>query len=110
MSDVGKAWRAAPLAGGQPLPGGRPLPVPGIAALLWLLLAAAAVLWGLSSDMPAEILSYQEDIVFLGLQHIELVAWAGGLAILTGVPAVLTDFVVGRLQVHLVPRGINPLR
>jgi len=60
MSDVGKAWtgRAAPLTGG------RPLPVPGIAVLLWLLLAAAAVLWGLSSDMPAEILSYQEDIVF----------------------------------------------
>jgi len=89
MSDVGKAWtgRAAPLAGGQALAAGRPLPVPGVAVLLWLLLAAAAVLWGLASDMPVEILSYQEDIVFLGIQHVELVAWAGGLAILTGVPA-----------------------
>ena len=83
MSDVGKAWtgRAPPLAGG------RPLPVPRTAMLLWLLLAAAAGLWWVSSDTPGEILSYHEDIVFLGVQHIELVGWAGGLAILTGVPA-----------------------
>ncbi|HMG51258.1 MAG TPA: ABC transporter permease [Inquilinus sp.] len=78
MSDVGKAWtgRAPPLAGG------RPLPVPRTAMLLWLLLAAAAGLWWVSSDTPGEILSYHEDIVFLGVQHIELVGWAGGLAIL----------------------------
>ncbi|WP_119461574.1 ABC transporter permease [Rhodospirillaceae bacterium SYSU D60014] len=36
--------------------------------------------------MPAEILSYREDIIFLGRQHIELVCWAGSLAILTGLP------------------------
>jgi osmoprotectant transport system permease protein len=36
--------------------------------------------------MPAEILAYREDIIYLAGQHIELVAWAGGLAILVGIP------------------------
>jgi osmoprotectant transport system permease protein len=44
------------------------------------------VLWWAASDMPAQIMSYHEDIVFLGWQHIELVIWGGGLAVLTGIP------------------------
>lgn len=54
--------------------------------LIGLALALAAGFWAWSSGMPAEILSYREDIVYLAGQHIELVAWAGGLAILVGIP------------------------
>ncbi|MGH7005161.1 MAG: ABC transporter permease, partial [Alphaproteobacteria bacterium] len=57
-----------------------------MALVLWLALALAVGLWAWSSGMPAEILTYQEDIIYLGGQHIELVAWAGILAILTGIP------------------------
>ncbi|SDR59864.1 osmoprotectant transport system permease protein [Rhizobiales bacterium GAS191] len=56
-------------------------------ALPWLLLVLAFGTWSFSSKMPAEIASYHEDVVYLGGQHIVLVAWAGGLAILTGIPA-----------------------
>ncbi len=66
---------------------GRPLPAVTAAVLPWLLLAVAAGVWALTSDMPAAILANRDDIVFLGVEHIELVAWAGGLAILTGLPA-----------------------
>jgi len=44
------------------------------------------VWWLWSSGMAAEILLYRDDIVYLTIQHVELVAWAGGLSILTGVP------------------------
>lgn len=66
---------------------GTPVPFKTAAALPWLLLAVAAGGWALTSDMPAAILANRDDIVFLGIQHIELVAWAGGFAILTGLPA-----------------------
>lgn len=42
--------------------------------------------WTWASGMLPEVLSYWEDIVYLGGQHIELVLWSGSLAILTGVP------------------------
>ena len=54
--------------------------------LIWLAIALAAGLWAWSSSMAAEILIYWDDITYLAVQHIELVAWSGGLAILTGVP------------------------
>ena len=60
---------------------------PTAAALPWLVLAIAAGVWALTSDMPAAILANRDDIVFLGIEHIELVALAGGLAIVTGLPA-----------------------
>lgn len=59
----------------------------GIAApALALLVLSAGVVWLWSSGMAREILTYTGDISYLGLQHLELVAWAGGLAILTAVP------------------------
>lgn len=57
-----------------------------MAPLIWLVLAGAIAFWGWTSGMPAEILAYHEDIVYLAGQHIELVAWSGGLAILAGIP------------------------
>ena len=59
---------------------------PRMAWLIGLALAGATGLWAWSSGMPAEILAYREDITYLAGQHIELVAWAGGLAILVGIP------------------------
>ncbi len=56
------------------------------AFLVWLVIALALAWWLHSSSMPAEILTYWEDITYLAVQHIELVAWSGGLAILVGVP------------------------
>lgn len=60
--------------------------------LLWLVAAFSLFLWIMSSDMASDILTYWDDIAYLSVQHVELLAWAGGLAILTGVPvgAVLT--------------------
>ncbi len=76
-------------AGARPLTAGvgKPFPAVATAVLPWLLLAIAMGVWALTSDMPAAILANRDDIVFLGIEHIELVAWAGGLAILTGLPA-----------------------
>ncbi len=66
--------------------GGRPARTWTASSLLpFAVIALVIALWSLLSDMPAEILSYREDIVFLGWQHIELVAWGGGLAVVTGV-------------------------
>src|SRR5690606_38156534 len=49
--------------------------------------ALAAVLWWMwSSSMVEEILLYWGDITYLAVQHVELVTWAGGLAILVAVP------------------------
>ncbi|MGJ4860401.1 ABC transporter permease [Labrys sp. La1] len=52
---------------------------------MWAVLLAVC-LWLWLSGMAGEILAYWDDITYLSLQHIELVAWAGGLAILTAVP------------------------
>lgn len=54
--------------------------------LPFAVLASVLALWWHLDSLPAEILSYHDDIVFLAVQHIELVLWAGGLAILTGIP------------------------
>ncbi|HEY4191412.1 MAG TPA: ABC transporter permease [Mesorhizobium sp.] len=54
--------------------------------IIWLVVIAAIVLWAWFSGMPAEILTYQDDITYLARQHIELVAWAGIFAILVGIP------------------------
>lgn len=56
----------------------------GVAILLAVIAIAA---WLLSPRIFEEILIYEEDIIYLTRQHLELVAWAGGLAILTGIPA-----------------------
>jgi osmoprotectant transport system permease protein len=55
--------------------------------VVWLVIALAIGAWALTSSMPAEILTHWSDITFLTVQHLELVAWSGGLAILTGVVA-----------------------
>ncbi|MDT3382011.1 ABC transporter permease [Labrys portucalensis] len=52
---------------------------------MWAVLLAICV-WLWLSGMAGEILAYWDDITYLSVQHIELVAWAGGLAILTAVP------------------------
>lgn len=56
------------------------------ALFIWLVLTLALGLWAWSSGMPVEILNYQDDITYLARQHVELVAWAGSLAILVGIP------------------------
>ena len=67
---------AAPLLGAvAPL---RPLVVASA------LFAAGAWAWG-SGGLPA-LLLYREDVAYLMGQHVALVAWAGGLAILAGIP------------------------
>lgn len=58
----------------------------GFLGLAVVLLLALAV-WLVFPRLAAELLSYREDIVYLTGQHLELVAWSGGLAILTGIPA-----------------------
>ncbi|CAE6937357.1 hypothetical protein R69927_07495 [Paraburkholderia domus] len=59
----------------------------GAVAYPWLASIVGIGAWCFFSNMPAEIYSYRQDIVFLGIQHIELVIWAGGFAVLTGVSA-----------------------
>jgi osmoprotectant transport system permease protein len=49
------------------------------------------------------------ELIFTGIALDELPMMLAG-AIPTAILAVLTDFLVGRLQYYLVPRGINPLR
>lgn len=52
-----------------------------------LVLAFAFGAWAAASGFLADFWSYREDITYLLVQHLELVAWAGGLAVLVGVPA-----------------------
>jgi osmoprotectant transport system permease protein len=52
--------------------------------LIFLVFLAGAWAWG-SGLMPT-IVGYRDDIVFLGRQHLALVAISGGLAIAIGVP------------------------
>lgn len=59
---------------------------PALAPLVVLAVLAGAVAWMWSSGMAEEIFAYSDDISYLTLQHLELVAWAGGLAILAAVP------------------------
>lgn len=57
-----------------------------VAPALMAAAVLAVVVWLWLSGMATEILAYWEDITYLGMQHIELVTWSGGLAILTAVP------------------------
>ena len=57
-----------------------------IAPLITLLVLAIAILELWLSGMATEILNYRADIAYLVVQHLELVAWSGGLAILFAVP------------------------
>ncbi|HWT96747.1 MAG TPA: hypothetical protein VN229_04005, partial [Terriglobales bacterium] len=66
-------WHVGPLSAGNLLP--------------WLGLAAAMMAWWHWSDLPGEIFDQWQDILFLGGQHVGLVCSAGGLAIVTGIPA-----------------------
>ena len=60
---------------------------PSLAAPIVLLAVVAAIVyWLWSSGMANEILAYWDDITYLTFQHLELVAWSGGLAILVAVP------------------------
>lgn len=63
---------------------------PGAAAWIAPIVAGAVVLavtwWLWSSGMAEEIMAYKSDIAYLSVQHVELVAWAGALAILIAVP------------------------
>lgn len=52
-----------------------------------LVLAFTLGAWAAASGFLADFWSYREDITYLLVQHLELVAWAGGLAVLVGVPA-----------------------
>lgn len=56
------------------------------ASFIALAVLAAALYWLWSSGMAGQILTYWDDITYLSMQHLELVAWAGGLAILVAVP------------------------
>lgn len=58
----------------------------GIAPYVALAVLLAVIYWLWASGMAEEILVYWDDIVYLSIQHVELVAWAGGLAILVAVP------------------------
>ena len=58
----------------------------GIAPYIALAVLLLAIYWLWASGMAGEILIYWDDIVYLSIQHVELVAWAGGLAILVAVP------------------------
>lgn len=58
----------------------------GEIAYPWIAVLAAVAGWTTFSDMPAKILSFHDDIVYLSGQQIKLVIEAAVLAILTGVP------------------------
>jgi osmoprotectant transport system permease protein len=58
----------------------------GVVLAVWLVLILAVGLWAWSSGMPAEILTYWDDITYLTRQHVALVAWSGAFAILVGIP------------------------
>lgn len=57
-----------------------------IAPIIVGVIVLAVVYWLWSSGMAEEIMIYDSDIAYLGVQHMELVAWAGALAILAAVP------------------------
>ena len=65
----------------------------GIAPYIALAALLAAVWWLWASGMAEEILVFWDDIVYLSIQHIELVAWAGVLSASTppAKPARCTD-------------------
>lgn len=50
------------------------------------LVVLAIVVWLRTTGLAGELLWFQEDIIYLGRQHLALVAWGGGLGILTAVP------------------------
>jgi len=56
------------------------------APIVLLAVLAAIVYWLWSSGMAGEILAYWDDIAYLTVQHLELVAWSGALAIIVAVP------------------------
>jgi osmoprotectant transport system permease protein len=58
----------------------------GIAPWIALAVLLVVIYWLWASGMAEEILVFWDDIVYLSIQHIELVAWSGGLAILVAVP------------------------
>jgi osmoprotectant transport system permease protein len=54
-------------------------------AIVGLLMAAVVyLLW--SSGMAGQIMEYRDDIAYLSVEHVELVAYAGVLAVLVAVP------------------------
>lgn len=54
-------------------------------AIVGLLMAAVLyLLW--SSGMAGEIMGYRDDIVYLSVEHVELVAYAGVFAVLAAIP------------------------
>lgn len=62
----------------------------GVSSLLRpinLIVVFALGAWAASSGFIADFWSYRDDISYLIAQHLELVAWAGSLAVLVGVPA-----------------------
>jgi len=74
----------------------------------WLVLVIALGTWWFTGDTPEDILTYQEDIVYLGGQHIVLVAYAGGLALVTGIPAgIILSRPVFRRAAELVLQVFN---
>jgi len=68
--------------------------------MLKVLLFALLVAWLLLGDMPRSLLAFRKDIVYLTWQHLELVAWASGLAVIVGVTvgAVLSRPIFGRIS------------
>jgi osmoprotectant transport system permease protein len=54
--------------------------------ILVLLAVFALGVWAKSSGILDDALKYQDDILYLARQHMELVAISGGLAVLIGVP------------------------
>jgi osmoprotectant transport system permease protein len=54
--------------------------------ILVLLAVFALGVWAKSSGILDDALRYQDDILYLARQHMELVAISGGLAVLIGVP------------------------
>lgn len=62
----------------------------GPKAAVWVALLALGGLWAVLSPLPGEISVYQDDIIYLARQHLELVLLAGGSAILIGLPAGIT--------------------
>ncbi|MEW9614649.1 ABC transporter permease [Shinella sp. S4-D37] len=74
-----------------------------IAPAVATVVLAGALAWLWWSGMVEEILAYSDDISFLTVQHLELVAWAGGLAILAAVPA---GVVLSRPAFRTVSEGL----
>jgi len=71
-----------------------------IMLLLLSLLAISQGEWG------AQLWDYQEDIVYLGMQHIELTLISGGLAIAIGIPL---GIILTRQRLRSVAEGVMQL-